>query len=117
MTIHLSKVAFVGIISNIQVLCVRAPWLAWLCKIPPEVIGIIQVILPPVLLAVLMMLLPILLRLLGRFEGIPTKSGLELSLMTRFFIFQVIVSVSISAPNVYLSVCPCQIAFFPHSNS
>ena len=39
-----------------------------------------------------MMLLPIILRLLARFEGIPKHTGLELSLMTRFFIFQVIVS-------------------------
>ena len=86
-------VAFVGIISNIQGLCVKESWLAWLCTIPPEVLGIIQGILPPVLLAVLMMLLPIVLRLFGRFEGIPTRTGLELSLMTRYFIFQVIVSV------------------------
>jgi hypothetical protein len=83
-------VAFVGIISNIEGLCVRESWLAWLCTLPKPVIGIIQGILPPVLLAVLMMLLPIVLRLLGRFEGIPTRTGLELSLMTRFFIFQVI---------------------------
>ena len=48
---------------------------------------------PPVLLAVLMMLLPIVLRLFARFEGIPQKTGVELSLMTRFFIFQVVVSV------------------------
>jgi hypothetical protein len=53
----------------------------------------VQGILPPVLLAVLMMLLPIVLRLLARFEGIPKKTGLELSLMTRFFIFQVVVRV------------------------
>jgi len=83
-------VAFVGIVSNIKGLCQKASWLAWLCKIPPEVLGIIQGILPPVLLAVLMMLLPIILRLLAKFEGIPTRTGLELSLMTRFFIFQVI---------------------------
>lgn len=50
-----------------------------------------QGVLPPVLLAVLMMLLPIVLRLFARFEGIPKYTGLELSLMTRFFIFQVIV--------------------------
>lgn len=83
-------VAFVGIISNIHGLCVRASWLAWLCTIPSPVIGIIQGILPPVLLAVLNMLLPIVLRMLGSFQGIPTRTGLELSLMTRFFIFQVI---------------------------
>jgi len=39
--------------------------------------------------AVLTLLLPIFLRLLARFEGIPQYTGLELSLMTRFFIFQV----------------------------
>ena len=54
-------------------------------------IGIIQGILPPVLLAVLMMLLPIILRKLAKFEGIPRTTGLELSLMTRYFIFQIIV--------------------------
>lgn len=86
-------VAFVGLISNIEGLCVRETWLAWLCTIPKVILGIIQGILPPVLLAVLMMLLPIILRLLARFEGIPTRTGLELSLMSRFFIFQVIVSV------------------------
>ncbi|OJA10645.1 hypothetical protein AZE42_04527 [Rhizopogon vesiculosus] len=83
-------VAFVGVISNIEGLCQKESWLAWLCTLPPIVVGIIQGILPPVLLAVLMMLLPIVLRLLGRFEGIPTYTGLELSLMTRYFIFQVV---------------------------
>ncbi|KAG5638302.1 hypothetical protein H0H81_000827 [Sphagnurus paluster] len=83
-------VAFVGIVSNVYGLCVSYSWLAWLCKLPKVVVGIISGILPPVLLAVLMMLLPIILRLLARFEGIPKYTGLELSLMTRFFIFQVI---------------------------
>jgi len=100
-------VAFVGVISNIEGLCHRETWLAWLCTIPPSVIGIIQGILPPVLLAVLMMLLPIVLRLLGRFEGIPTHTGLELSLMTRFFIFQVIVSISsLMKVSQHCSRCP-----------
>jgi calcium permeable stress-gated cation channel len=40
-----------------------------------------------------MMLLPIVLRLLARFEGVPTRVGIELSLMERFFLFQVVVSV------------------------
>ncbi|KAG8811094.1 hypothetical protein FRC19_004102, partial [Serendipita sp. 401] len=55
-------------------------------KYPPLNSGI----LPPVALAILMMLLPIVLRLFGHFEGIPRKTGIELSLMTRFFIFQVV---------------------------
>ncbi|KAJ3734584.1 hypothetical protein DFJ43DRAFT_1063453 [Lentinula guzmanii] len=83
-------VALIGTISNIQSVCTKEKWLSWLCSLPSPVIGIIQGILPPVLLAVLMMLLPIVLRLLAKFEGIPKRSGVELSLMTRFFIFQVI---------------------------
>lgn len=95
-------VALVGFISNIQGLCVRYSWLAWLCSLPPPVIGIIQGILPPVLLAVLNMLLPIVLRMFSSFEGIPTRTSVELSLMTRFFIFQVIVRHSPPTSNVML---------------
>jgi hypothetical protein len=40
------------------------------------------------------MLVPIVMRMLGRFEGIPQKTGVELSVMDRFFMFQVIVRVS-----------------------
>ncbi|EUC55080.1 RSN1-overexpression rescues sro7/sop1 in NaCl-like protein, putative [Rhizoctonia solani AG-3 Rhs1AP] len=83
-------VSFVGIVSNVAQLCVQYRWMQWLCKLPDVVVGIISGILPPVALAILMMLLPIILRLLARFEGIPRFTGLELSLMTRYFIFQVI---------------------------
>jgi hypothetical protein len=37
-----------------------------------------------------MAILPIILRLLARFEGIPKRTDIELSLMTRYFFFQVI---------------------------
>jgi len=90
LTVYNWVVAFVGIVSNIHALCVQYKWLSWLCKLPSPVVGIIQGILPPVLLAVLMILLPIILRLLAQFEGIPKRTGLELSLMSRFFIFQVV---------------------------
>jgi len=84
-------VAFIGAISNVDTLCTTYSWLAWLCPLNSIVKGIIGGILPPVLLAVLNMLLPIVLRLLAKFEGIPKRTGLELSLMHRFFIFQVFV--------------------------
>jgi len=57
---------------------------------PDKVYGAVSGILPPVLLAVLMLLLPIVLRLLAQFEGIPSRTGIELALMNRFFGFQVI---------------------------
>lgn len=55
------------------------------------VISLIQGFLPSILLALLLLLVPIFLRMLARLEGIPQKTGVELSLMNRFFIFQVIV--------------------------
>lgn len=90
--INRNVVSFVGIVSNVAQLCKTYKWLAWLCTLPKPVVGIIQGILPSVLLAVLFILLPIILRLFARFEGIPTRAGIELSLMTRMFIFQVVVS-------------------------
>ncbi|KAF5356746.1 hypothetical protein D9756_006681 [Leucocoprinus leucothites] len=83
-------VAFVGAVSNIHAVCSQQAWLSWICELPPPVVGIISGVLPPVLLAVLMALLPIILRLLARFEGIPKYTGLELSLMTRYFCFLVV---------------------------
>ncbi|GAA5838909.1 hypothetical protein JCM11251_003734 [Rhodosporidiobolus azoricus] len=83
-------VAFVGLISNVSALCIEASWLAWLCDLPVPINGIIQGSLPPAALAVLFILLPIILRLFARFEGIPLRTGIELSLMTRYFIFLVI---------------------------
>ncbi|KAI9509019.1 DUF221-domain-containing protein [Russula earlei] len=83
-------VAFVGAISNIHSLCTTYHWLAWVCKAPGVIISFVQGFLPTVLLAVLFLLVPIVLRILARLEGIPQKTGVELSLMDRFFLFQVI---------------------------
>jgi len=83
-------VAFLGAVSNLANLCSTYHWLAWICKLPKPVIGILQGVLPPALLAVLNMLLPIVLRMLSKFEGTPTRSSVELSLMTRYFIFNVV---------------------------
>ena len=66
----------------------------------------LQGILPPVLLAVLMMLLPIILRLLAKFEGIPKYTGLELSLMTRYFLFLFVVSLDCCSSFDSLSLTP-----------
>ncbi|THH04380.1 hypothetical protein EW145_g5564 [Phellinidium pouzarii] len=83
-------VTFIGLASNVAGLCTTYIWLAWLCKIPSVLLGIIQGVLPPALLIALMMLLPFLLRQLAVFEGILRRSDVELSLMTRVFIFQVL---------------------------
>lgn len=83
-------VAFVGLISNVNSLCTKASWMAWLCKLPSPIPGILQGALPPVMLAILFMLLPIFLRRLAIFQGIPLHSRVELSLMSRYFLFLVI---------------------------
>lgn len=62
-------VAFVGVLSNVDELCLKASWLAWLCRLPSPVLGIIRGVLPPVLLAVLFMLLPIVLRIFVKSQG------------------------------------------------
>nr|XP_019042928.1 hypothetical protein I302_08637 [Kwoniella bestiolae CBS 10118]OCF21858.1 hypothetical protein I302_08637 [Kwoniella bestiolae CBS 10118] len=88
-----TPVAFVGVLSNIKTLTEQFSWLGWINGDgfgKTLLQGIISGILPPVLLAVLMALLPIILRQLLAFEGIPSKTGVELSLMTRYFIFLVI---------------------------
>ncbi|KAI9458606.1 hypothetical protein BJY52DRAFT_413437 [Lactarius psammicola] len=83
-------VAFVGAVSNIHSLCTTYNWLAWVCDLPGIVVSIIQGFLPAVLLAVLFMLVQVLLRILARLEGIPQRTGVELGMMDRFFLFQVI---------------------------
>lgn len=80
----------VGFISNVTGTAQKISWLRWLLTIPTEVRGIIQGILPVVLLAVANILLVMFLRFLGRFSGIPTRSGVELSLFDRMAIFNII---------------------------
>ncbi|CAD6892990.1 unnamed protein product [Tilletia laevis] len=84
-------ISFVGIFSNISGLAEKVHFLKFLnadsLKVP---LGIFQGVLPTIMLAVLNMLLPIVLRLSARLSGIPTKTGIELSFMTRFFLFQII---------------------------
>ncbi|WVQ98507.1 hypothetical protein IAU59_005633 [Kwoniella sp. CBS 9459] len=88
-----TPVAFVGALSNIKTLTDTFHWLSWINgdSFGKKLLqGVISGILPPVLLALLMLILPIILRQLAAFEGIPSKTGVELSLMTRYFIFLVI---------------------------
>lgn len=82
-------VAFVGIVSNVDTLCSKASWLAWICT-NSTVKGIIKGVLPPALLAVLFMLLPIVLRIWVKLQGEILRSQIELKLFSRFWLFQVI---------------------------
>ncbi|KAK8869970.1 hypothetical protein IAR55_000540 [Kwoniella newhampshirensis] len=91
-----TPVAFIGALSNITTLTQTYHWLNWLDWLNGPgfgrklLSGLVSGVLPPVLLSLLMMLLPFVLRQLASFEGTPSKNGVELSLMTRYFIFLVI---------------------------
>ena len=96
-------VAFVGALSNISALSKGTPatatspatapllpWLSFINKIPPVILGLVQGLLPSVLLAVLMALLPIILRKMAKLAGKPSLSSVELRVQNTYFLFQVI---------------------------
>lgn len=55
-------VAFVGVISNVNYLTEKLPWLGFINDCPDVILGVITGLLPAALMAVLMALLPIFLR-------------------------------------------------------
>jgi hypothetical protein len=75
------------------------------------VIGFAQGFLPSVLLVLLFMMVPIFLRALARLEGIPQKTGVELSLMDRYFLFQVFVRAPLCLSLIKLLTKLIQIGF------
>lgn len=87
--VWLPLIGFTAVVSNLNGLCIKVSWLAWVCNIGAAT-GIIQGFLPTILLAVLNILLPIFLRLFARLSGIPTRNGVELSLQQRMTLFNLI---------------------------
>jgi MFS family permease len=65
-------------------------WLNWLLALPSPLFGVVSGLLPTVALAVLMSLLPIILRLMARLGGDPSRSAVELTVQNTYFAFQVI---------------------------
>jgi hypothetical protein len=85
-------VGAVGAISNLKSLTGNEnfKWLGFINDIPPAILGVVQGLLPAVLLAVLMALLPIVLRLMAKKAGCPTRASIELRTQSFYFLFQVI---------------------------
>lgn len=83
-------VAFVGLISNINYLAQRFPWLSWILDIPSVILGVVTGLLPTVMLAVLMALVPIFCRLMAKLAGYVTWSQIELKTQSWYFVFQVV---------------------------
>lgn len=89
-------VVFVQAIANIQELSKVLPFLSVINELGPSVVGIIQGILPAVALSILIALVPIIFTILSTKEGIPQKSFVQLSVLHKFFFFQLIDVVLVS---------------------
>ncbi|KAK4574631.1 phosphate metabolism protein 7 [Recurvomyces mirabilis] len=86
-------VAGVAAISNVPALESSSAfsWLHYIFDPIPSVIrGVVTGLLPTIALAVLMALLPIILRLMAKLGGDPTRSAVELTVQNTYFAFQVI---------------------------
>ncbi|KAM0184922.1 hypothetical protein ACHAPC_005436 [Botrytis cinerea] len=82
--------ALIGIISNINFLTTKVPFLGWINKLPSSILGLLTGLLPAVALTLLMSLVPVILRHCARQAGIPSYSMIELYTQSTYFIFQVV---------------------------
>lgn len=89
-------VVFVQAVANLETLSQALPFLSAFNNLGPTAVGIIQGILPAVALAILIALVPIIFTILSTKEGIPQKSFVELSVLHKFFFFQLIDVVLVS---------------------
>jgi hypothetical protein len=80
---------FVQSISSLDSLSKVLPFLSAVNNLGPTAVGIIQGILPAVALAILISLVPIIFAMLSKLEGIPQKSFIDLSVLHKYFFFQV----------------------------
>lgn len=86
-------IALVSLFSNVDYLQKNVSFLHWIDSLQVASgipIGVIKAVLPTAALAILNSLLPPWLRWHAKQSGVPTRTGIELSLQDRFFPFQVI---------------------------
>ncbi|KAI9276353.1 hypothetical protein BY458DRAFT_433618 [Sporodiniella umbellata] len=89
-------VVFVQAIANLEKLSEVIPFLKGLDRLGPSAIGIIQGILPAIALSILISLVPVIFTFLSKSEGIPQSSFVDLSVLHKFFFFQLIDVVLVS---------------------
>ena len=80
-------VAFTGVLSQITTLGDSVSWLHWISNAPAWLAGILQGVLPQVMLVALNALLPLVLRTLTGWQGLSTETAIELSLQKSYFVF------------------------------
>jgi hypothetical protein len=99
-TLCVVPAAFTGLLSQIIYLSQAVPWLSWISAIPEWSLGLIQGVLPPVLLAIIIKGFATVLEYLIRKQGISTKSQIDLKIQEFYFyflFFQTTLVVSLSA--------------------
>lgn len=93
-------VTFVGSLSQLSYLTTVMPALAWLDHLPSWLLGCIQGILPPAMLALVTAVVPTILRLLAGLHGFCSRQAIESAIQAYYFIFlfvQVFLVISLSA--------------------
>ncbi|KFY40939.1 hypothetical protein V495_05162 [Pseudogymnoascus sp. VKM F-4514 (FW-929)] len=82
--------AGVGLITKIDVIASKVIFLKWILLLPKPILGLITGLLPAVALSLLMAAVPMILRAIARQSGVPSHSMIELFVLKRYFIFQVV---------------------------
>ncbi|KAF9123925.1 hypothetical protein BG015_005216 [Linnemannia schmuckeri] len=81
---------FIASISSLSVLVDAFSFLAFLERLPPAVIPLVEGIIPPLMLAGLMALLPVILTTMATYEGHVRHSAITHSVMSKYFLFLVV---------------------------
>lgn len=82
--------AAVGIVSNIDFLAEKVPFLFWIPLLPKVIVGVIKGLLPAMALSMLMAIVPAGLRVCARVAGCPSHALVELYCQSAYFAFQVV---------------------------
>ena len=80
-------VAFMGFLSQLTTFADSTSWFHWIAGAPARLSGIIQGVLPQLMLVILTTLLPLLLRVITGWQGLSTETTVELSLQKYYFVF------------------------------
>ncbi|KAI0569595.1 RSN1-7TM multi-domain protein [Pyrenophora tritici-repentis] len=93
-------VALAGLLSQIIYITQAVSWLSWINELPESFLGLLQGVLPPILVTVLVKGFILILDYLVRKQGISSRSQIDLKIQDYYFYFlfvQVTLVVSLSA--------------------
>jgi hypothetical protein len=93
-------VALTGLLSQIIYITHAVSWLSWINELPQSFLGLLQGVLPPILVTILIKGFVVALNYLVRKQGISSRSHIDLKIQDYYFYFlfvQVTLVVSLSA--------------------